>query len=179
METDQQLVARIRAGEEAALSALYERYVNRIYGYVYSRVGNREEAEDLTSEIFVQVLRQLVRLYRGDGPLEHWLLAIARQVVNQAWRKRCPTCPLELAEDRLASPAEDTEPDPPDKRGRVQQVLEQLPPRYRQVLELRFFQGLDTREVASALGTRAGTARVLIHRALRAAAGLGGLGDEE
>src|SRR5581483_112531 len=68
-------------------SAVYEAHVGRVYGFVFSHVGNREEAEDLTSQIFLKVYNSLTR-FEGRGTLEGWLFQIARVTVNDHWREK-------------------------------------------------------------------------------------------
>src|SRR5689334_10799529 len=65
---------------------IYEQYVSRIYGFVLAQVGNREDAEDITSQVFLKAHRSLNR-FEGRGTLESWLFQIARASVNDHWRR--------------------------------------------------------------------------------------------
>lgn len=167
-----------RAQEPARLeapdfSAVYEAHVGRIYGYVFSQVGNREEAEDLTSQIFLKVYNSLSR-FEGRGSLEGWLFQIARVTVNDHWREkyRLPAMPLpdglEIVDNEV----------PPDfnrasREDRVGQILDALPPNYRDVLRYRFLQRCSVKETAAAMNLTETNVKVLQFRALRKAAQVG------
>src|SRR5205085_9138715 len=83
---------------------LYERQVARIYRFVFSHVGNREDAEDITSQVFIRAYKSL-DAFQGKGLLENWLLQIARTAVADFWRERykLPAVPLADGWD-VASP---------------------------------------------------------------------------
>ena len=68
-------------------TAIYETHIGRVYGFVFSQVSNREEAEDLTSQVFLKVYNSLSR-FEGRGSLEGWLFQIARVTVNDHWREK-------------------------------------------------------------------------------------------
>src|SRR5438874_5586914 len=135
----------------ADFSAVYETHVSRVYGFVFSHVGNREEAEDLTSQIFLKVYNSLSR-FEGRGSLEGWLFQIARVTVNDHWREkyRLPAVPLPDGLDIVEKEV------PPDfnrssREARVQQILAALPPNYRDVLFYRFLKRYSVKETAAAL----------------------------
>ncbi|MBV8084415.1 MAG: sigma-70 family RNA polymerase sigma factor [Chloroflexi bacterium] len=154
-------------------TAVYEAHAGRIYGFVYSQVGNREEAEDLTSQVFLKVYNSLNR-FEGRGSLEGWLFQIARVTVNDHWRERyrLPAVPLPDGLDVV-----DTEVPPDfnraDREARVRRILELLPPNYRMVLEHRFLKRASVKETAAALQLTETNVKVLQFRALRKAAELG------
>ena len=142
-----------------------------VYAYIYRRVGNREDAEDLTQEV---ALKALPRLHR-DRPLaavRSYLVATARSVLANFWGARLGLPVSELHEDFEARPEEAA----PSGRAEeeVERVLALLPDNYRRLLELRFLRGYSTREIAAELGTTVGAVKVMQLRALRAAAKLGG-----
>ena len=87
-DEDAPLIARARAGEAAAFGALYDRYVEAVYRYVFYRVRETAEAEDVTSEVFMKALRAMPR-YETRQPFLAWLYRIARNaVIDRARRKR-------------------------------------------------------------------------------------------
>ena len=162
--------ARLTAQDFASV---YESHVGRIYGFMYSQVGNREEAEDLTSQIFLKVYNSLSR-FEGRGSLEGWLFQIARVTVNDHWREkyRLPAVPLPDGLDIVEKEV------PPDfnrssREARVQQILAALPPNYRDVLFYRFLKRYSVKETAAALQLTETNVKVLQFRALRKAAQLG------
>src|SRR5579864_5185812 len=115
-------------------ASVYEAHVSRIYGFVFSQVANREEAEDLTSQVFLKVYNSLGR-FEGRGTLEGWLFQIARVTVNDHWREKykLPASPMpegmDIVENEIPRDFNRAERD-----QRVQQILDKLPQNYRDVL---------------------------------------------
>jgi RNA polymerase sigma factor (sigma-70 family) len=146
--------------------AVYQDNATWVYRTLYARVGNRADAEDLTTEVFLAALRPL-RLTASVGEVRAYLRATARTVLAAHWRETM---------GREITSIEDIE-QPPDSEEaistapqRVAQVLAHLPDRYREILEMRFLQGNSIKESAAELGITVANAKVLQHRALRLAA---------
>jgi RNA polymerase sigma-70 factor, ECF subfamily len=153
---------------------VYGEHVVGIYRFVYARVGNRPDAEDLTAQVFVRAVEQLDTT-RQPGQIAAWLYRVAQNAIADYWRAfyRLPV----VGVDHVApgwEPADDGERRElaPDDRAaqRVEALLRGLPARYRRVLELRFLQRLSVAETALAMGISSGNAKVLQYRALRKAA---------
>jgi RNA polymerase sigma-70 factor (ECF subfamily) len=147
--------------------AVYADNATWVYRTLFARVGNQADAEDLTAEVFLAALRPL-RLTASVGEVRAYLRATARTVLAAHWR--------ETLGREITSIDEDVEQPPESEEaistapGRVARVLDALPDRYRQILELRFLQGNSIKESASELGISVANAKVLQHRALRLAA---------
>jgi RNA polymerase sigma-70 factor (ECF subfamily) len=155
---------------QAQFDDVYEAYVQRIYGFVFTHVGNREDAEDVTSQVFIKAYKNLAR-FEGRGSLQGWLFQIARMAVADFWRERykLQAVPLTQSWD-IAEPESSPELEQPAREARVKQLLEQLPDNYREVLVQRFFLRSSIAETARTLGVTEANARVLQFRALRRAA---------
>jgi RNA polymerase sigma-70 factor (ECF subfamily) len=168
--SDRSLVASIRAGDESALSILYRRYVGPIYRFVLAQVRVEAVAEDLTSETFANMLRGL-DTFRGEASFKNWLYQIARNAVRNH-RRSAGYRTTVLLTNRIAAeePAEEEPRKQSADRDAVLALLRLLPPRYRQVLELRFLEGLSIADTAERMGITVGNAKVLQHRALKKAA---------
>jgi RNA polymerase sigma factor (sigma-70 family) len=160
---------------------VYGEHVVGIYRFVYARVGNRPDAEDLTAQVFVRAVEQLDTT-RQPGQIAAWLYRVAQNAIADYWRAfyRLPV----IGVDHVAPGWEPADNDaqraaPPDDSAaaRVQAVLRDLPDRYRRVLELRFLQRMSVAETAEAMGITSGNAKVLQYRALRKAALLGDASD--
>jgi RNA polymerase sigma factor (sigma-70 family) len=147
--------------------AVYEDNVTWVYRTIFARVGNRADAEDLTSEVFLAAMRPL-RLTASAAEVRAYLRATARTVLAAHWRATLGREITTIEEDP-AMPAENEQPVSTAPQ-RVAAVLDVLPPQYRRVLELRFLAGLSIRESAHELGVSVANAKVLQHRALRLAA---------
>jgi RNA polymerase sigma-70 factor (ECF subfamily) len=148
--------------------AIYVDNVERLYRVMYSRVGNRADAEDLTAEVFQAALTPL-RASASVGEVRAYLLATARTVLASHWRRHYGTeiTTIDLTVDRAALDEPPTESDAP---RRVRDLLAELPDRYARILRLRFLESCTLREAASAMNISLGNAKVLQHRALRHAA---------
>ena len=148
--------------------AVYDDNVTWVYRLIFGKVGNRADAEDLTSEVFLAAMRPL-RLTASIAEVRAYLRATARTVLAAHWRATMGTEITTIEDQDL--PAVVFGPTAPSTAPqRVAALLEALPDNYRRVLELRFLQGCSVREAASKLGISVANAKVLQHRALRLAA---------
>ena len=162
---EQAEVVQLPAGPRAADIALDE--LELVYAFIYARVGNRADAEDLTQQV---AMKAIPRLRQGSpaSAIRGYLFATARSVLGAFWSTRLGLSEAELREDLvLAVPTS-----PPSEEGvdTVQTILAQLSDNYRRVLELRFLHGYSLKEVAAEMHSTVGAIKVMQLRALRAAA---------
>jgi RNA polymerase sigma-70 factor (ECF subfamily) len=160
---------------------IYQENVHLIYRYIYSKVGNREEAEDLTSQTFIKAVRYLDQ-ERNPLSIQKWLLQIARTTVADYWRVqyRIPITSLEeLLNAGWEGPADETTDNweasttqHMHTTERVRHILAALPTNYREVLSCRFLYNLSIKETAQRLGLTEANVKVLQFRALKRAAEL-------
>jgi RNA polymerase sigma-70 factor (ECF subfamily) len=163
------LAQRIRDGDSAAFEEVFLTYHTRIYNYIYQLVRNADEANDLTQESFLKAYRALLR---GEEPLNlsAWLYRIASNTCMDVLRRRrlIQWQPLEglLSILNIAGdPSPESEMVRKEQRTEVEQVLEQLPPRYRMYLLLREREGLSYAEIADITGDSPETVKVTLYRA--------------
>jgi RNA polymerase sigma factor (sigma-70 family) len=167
-------VAYLRVVEPDAYAnweSVYRDNVDRLYRLMYARVGNRPDAEDLTSEVFRTVLGPL-RLGSSKGEVRSYLLITAQTVLASHWRRKLglPVSSID-PEAELGYLSEPSTPDEPSNAPvRANKILAALPDRYRRILELRFLEACSIKEAAAAMDVSVGNAKVLQHRALRMAA---------
>mgnify|MGYP000199143015 CR=1 FL=1 len=167
---ENQLIQEALNGNESAFIELYRSHVDQLYGFVYSKLNNVEEAEDITSETFLQALKSL-KNYSGKSSFKNWLYGIAKYLILAQYRDRYKHKTLEL-DDNFAhthSTLENDEPNSELSRLAAANILAALPENYRQVLELRFLKGYTVIETAKALGISEENAKVLQHRAIKKA----------
>jgi RNA polymerase sigma-70 factor (ECF subfamily) len=155
-----------------AIRAIYERNQGDIYRFVRRRVQNRQDAEDLTAEVFVRALRGL-DASRDDLSIRGWLFQVARTLVVDYWRAVSHTNPRSL-DDLLAVgwdvPAATSSRVMCDARiARLYVVLAHLPPHYRDVLTMRFLLNRSVKETAADMGLTVANTKVLTARALKKA----------
>jgi len=155
------------------VDGIYRAHVRPIYAFIYSRVGNREAAEDLTGDVFVKALGHL-DTGRREASVAAWLYRVARNAVADYWRAAGRAQVIALDDERLARavPAAPDLPRQEQNGARARGVLERLPENYRRVLQHRLLDGLSVAETAAALGTSEANVKVLQHRALKRAAEL-------
>jgi RNA polymerase sigma-70 factor (ECF subfamily) len=148
--------------------AVYRDNVDRIYRLMYAKVGNRPDAEDLTTEVFLAALRPL-RMSASIGEARAYLLATARTVLAGYWQRTLGR-EVTTLDDEYVAAVFAGQPVPSSAPRRVALILAALPDQYRRILELRFLDSCSVREAAAALGVSLANAKVLQHRALRRAA---------
>lgn len=161
----------IDAEEYPDWESAYRDNVVGIYRYVYRRVGNQPDAEDLTEQVFMNTLHSL-RLPAFIHEVRAYLVKTARTVLADHWRKHyaMPVVAMELS--RLPA-ALAPEPDNRRPAERAARILALLPERSRQLLELRFLHGYSVREAAQEMGITEANARIVQYRALKKAAQIG------
>jgi RNA polymerase sigma-70 factor (ECF subfamily) len=140
-----------------------------VYAFIYARVGNRADAEDLTQQVAMKAIPRL----RENAPasaIRGYLFATARSVLGAFWSVRLGLSESELREDLAMIPPAPVGSD--DSGERARRILAGLSDNYRRVLELRFLHGYSLKEVAAEMKSTVGAVKVMQLRALRAAAKL-------
>jgi RNA polymerase sigma-70 factor, ECF subfamily len=156
-----------------SIQKLYANNVTAIYRFIYSKVGNREEAEDLTSKVFIKAM-QNVDSTRSAESVQSWLFQVARTTIADFWRDfyrlRADSLDTLLTAGWEAAVREGgTEPQEYHAR-QVQQILSHLPARYREVLTYRFLLCCTIKETAERMSLSEANVKVLQFRALKRAA---------
>lgn len=166
-ETDDLTLAQRTKSDRAAFGVLYDRYVDRIYGFCLSRLRDREVAEDATSQTFLKALAALQSQPIRGGSVKSWLFTIAYRVMIDAHRTTPITAPLIDAFDHADSG------DGPESlavasiSGReLRDLVALLSPEQQDVIHLRL-AGLTDQEIATVLGKRHGAIRSIQHRAVK------------
>jgi RNA polymerase sigma-70 factor (ECF subfamily) len=161
-----------KARLDREFTELYRAHLKDVYSYSYYRVGNHHDAEDLTTQTFLQAYRHFERAQRESHgrPLRPWLIRIAHNLAANLYRDRSRKPQTNIDESTMPLPAIHTTEDLVEGRDELARILEgveQLPDDRREALIMRFALGMDNREIASALGRTDGATKVLIHRATK------------
>ncbi len=170
--SEKYLTERAAQRDREAFVQLYDRYVDKIYKYVYFKSARSEDAEDLTALIFLKAW-EAISHYRWEGyPFSAWLYRIAHNQIIDYYRTYLPTYSLDLArrQETGSDPVEAAERSL--TATRVQAALRHLSENQRQVIVLRFLLGYSTEEVASIMDKSPDAIRAAQSRALRALAPL-------
>ena len=174
-ESDPDLEAVLAAqADRAAFAVLYRRYLDRVYGYCFYLLGDHHDAEDATERTFLAALAAIDRFRDQGSSFRAWLFRIAHnQLANTLrGRGRRGTTPLDALPELPGGDDPAHAADRADEARRVRRALAQLTEERRQVLVLRFVDGLTAREIGEVVGRSEGAVRVLQHRALRDLQGL-------
>lgn len=151
--TDEDLIARIATGDRLAMQVLYARHHVRVFRFVLRFVRNEATAEDLISDVFLDVWRQANR-FEGRSAVSTWLMSIARFKALSTLRKR----PEEELDEERAAAIEDHSDDPEvlvqkrDKGNALRQCLTALSPEHREVIDLVYYHEKSVEEVAAIVG---------------------------
>lgn len=166
-QVDEQALVERAKRDPDAFGELYDLYFERIYAYVYRKTGDRQVAEDLTSDTFMKALTH-IKGYRYTGqPFAAWLYRIASNVVTDFYRARKVNAPLDeglqLAADQLGPEEAALRLD--DQQA-VARAIQTLSPDQQDVILLRFSAGLKLKEIAGIVGKTEGAVKALMFRAL-------------
>ncbi len=162
------LIPRAQQGDEKAVEALFRREWMPVYRLLYRSLGNRQEAEDLTQEVFIRALSALDRYEQTSTPFAGYLNVVARNLLRDRWRQRGLSLTALVDAEHVHSAAEGPERLvlAGDERARVDDLLASLPPDHQQVIRLRVIEGRSTDDVARIMQRSPGAIRVLQHRAI-------------
>jgi RNA polymerase sigma-70 factor (ECF subfamily) len=170
-QTDDELLIRLRNGDEQAFAALYRRRQGSIYRFAQHMSGSASAAEDITQEVFLALLREECGYDHERGTLSGYLFGIARKLVLRNLERGRSDVPLE-AETDDAAPRELAVIDDPlagltrhEAMEALRRAVQALPRRYREVVVLCDLEELDYADAAVALGCPIGTVRSRMHRA--------------
>ena len=164
--SDDELAEQAKTSSDA-FGVLYDRFIRRIYSYVYYRVSHHAEAEDLTERVFIQALESLPRYQFRGAPFSAWLFRIAHNLVAN-WHRdtgRHPRAPLEEAstrEDERANPTADVLDS--EERRELRGVVQGLSQERQQLLHMKFVEERSNAEIAAQLGKTEGAVKALLHR---------------
>lgn len=159
LERDRRRVAAAQSGDELAWRELFDEHYPKLYGFMRARVSDRETAEDLAADAFVDAFRGLPRFRWRGRPFGAWLFKVARNRLRMHYRAKGGTN-VPLWDDAAAVSDQTISID-------VRDALARLRPEHREAIELRYLVGLSGAEAAAAMGRSHGGFRMLLHRATK------------
>ena len=169
--SDQQLIERVLGGDASAFEHLFNRYRDSIFQlYLQKTGGNIDDSNDLLQETFVKIYLNLQR-YSDQYTFGQWIYTIARNTfIDYVRRKRDDTVSIDSLRE-ASGISTWNEPNPEERmithqnRARIEAFLDRMSPRYKELIELRFFKEYSYEEIASHLNLPMGTVKTQIHRA--------------
>ena len=162
------LVERAQQGDRAALEELYLIHFDRIYSYLHMSVGNKHDAEDLTTQTFLKMLESIKRFRWQSAPFSAWLFRIAHNLAMDHFRARRRWQPEAEVPEPPGSEEPSAELEAMQTIGRqsMMELIDKLSPEQQQVLTLKFVFNFANAEAATILGKTEGAIKSLQHRAL-------------
>ncbi|GAA3423367.1 sigma-70 family RNA polymerase sigma factor [Streptosporangium sandarakinum] len=174
VEELRELVLRAKTGDTDAFGALYDRYLDLVYRYVYFRVGSHPLAEDLTSETFLRALRRIADFTWQGRDFGAWLVTIARNLIAdhfKSGRYRLEVSTAEVIDTPLDGPhIPENAVVTAMVSDRVLSAVRDLGPEQQECVVLRFLHGMSLAETALIMGKKSGAIKALQFRAIRALA---------
>jgi RNA polymerase sigma-70 factor (ECF subfamily) len=167
--SDKDVVAQASMGDKVAFGELYERYVGRIYSYIYYRTGNQFDAEDITSRVFYRAMRHIGNYQDRGLPFSAWLYRIAHNLVANWHRDNSRKKEIPLDESfivRYLGEHPETALLKSEEQDHLLRVIRQLPPDRQQLIILKFVEHLPNAEIGSIMGRTEGAIKSLYHRTL-------------
>jgi RNA polymerase sigma factor (sigma-70 family) len=171
ISTDQQLIQMSLCGDPVAFEHLFKRYRESILQLYLQRTGNRDDADDLLQETFVKVFLKLDS-YNQEFTFGQWVYTIARNTFIDYKRKKRDDVSVDSLPGGYSSITASTEAPTPEEsyinnqqRAQIEHYMSKMTPRYRRLIELRFFKDYSYEEIAKELGLPLGTVKTQIHRA--------------
>jgi len=170
MSIEQDIVEKAVKGDRNAFAQLYEKHFDRIYRYVYLRLGNKTETEDLTQDVFIKALEAIGSYKWRNSPFAAWLYRIAHNQVIDYFRKHGKVEKVPLEDDNIligkSDPASTAENELEIER--MINGINRLTPAQRDVISLRFGAQLSITEAARTLGKNEGTVKALQYNGILA-----------
>jgi RNA polymerase sigma-70 factor, ECF subfamily len=170
---DMEIVERVKGGDMEAFAEIVRRYSDRVYRFVYSRIGSQEDAYDAAQDVMIQVLES-IGSFRGEAKFSTWLYSVA---LNYCRNYRRKAGRVRLVSIHKGTGDDETEIQIRDDRERTEERVIQdemvsaiklemtkLPDDYREILHLRDIEGLPYEEIASVTGISLSNVKVRIHR---------------
>lgn len=168
LDGEDKIVALAADGDQKAFGVLYDHYQPQIYRFVYLKVSSREEAEDLTHQVFLNAWLGVPKYKHRGHPLSSWLYQIARNQVVDYYRGRREAVSLEDVDpEAFAEKFAEGDLDKNFELDRATVAIRGLKQEYQDVLILRFVEDMSVKETASSMGKSEGAIKLLQHRALR------------
>lgn len=162
-------LAELAKTDAEAFGILYDRHVQRIYSYIYYRVGDRQEAEDLTEKTFLQAISHLAGYEVRSAPFSAWLFRIAHNLVANWHRDGAKRRPVPL-EESLEVHDPRTAPEDValwnEERAELREAIARLPVERQHLLVLKFVEELPNAGIARAMGRTEGAVKALLHRTM-------------
>jgi RNA polymerase sigma-70 factor, ECF subfamily len=165
---DSAIIKDCQAGRPEEFGRLYDKYIRKIYDFIYFKTAHKETAEDLTSRTFLKALENINGFDGGRGTFSAWLYRIARNTVIDHYRTRKFDANIEDIWDLAGKEDMARDIDTREKLARVEKYLSALKREHREIVMMRLWGGMSHKEIAEALGKSEAGCKMLYSRAITA-----------
>jgi RNA polymerase sigma-70 factor (ECF subfamily) len=167
---EDEILSQASAGDREAFGLLYERYIDRIFNYVYYRTGNVNDAEDLTARVFQRAMNHIVNYTDRGVPFSAWLYRIAHNLVANWHRDRSRRQEIPISDAPLIAHGDHPEASlvHSQQQDALLKLIRSLPAERQTLLILKFVEHLSNAEIGSIMGRSEGAVKSLYHRTLLA-----------
>ncbi len=166
---ESELISLACNGDADAFGALYKKYIDQIYNYIYFRTSNTKDAEDICSRVFMRALRHIERYEDRGYPFSAWLYRIAHNLVVNWYRDRERSDEISLA-DQYPPPTMDGEVEDrieqENENERLMAIIQGLPDDRKELLILKHVEGMTNTEIGQIMDRTEGAIKALYHRTL-------------
>ncbi len=168
-DEEQSLIQKAKNGDSAAFGKLYDRYLPPIYRFVFIKVGRKQDAEDLSQQVFASAWQNIEGFEFKGFPFSSWIYRIASNAVIDYYRTYKSNVSIDaVSEEHFSEDANDeARVDHAINMSAIRVALTRLEPDQQNVLLMKFVEDLSNKEIADALGKTEGAVRVIQHRALK------------
>lgn len=168
LEDEYKLIRQAQKGQADSFGLLYDRYCQPIYRFIFLKLNNKEDAEDLTHEVFVSAWQNIGDYDSRGYPFSSWLYRIARNRVVDRWRTKKDTTPLESVSEAVfeIAPTLESNLDKQSELARVKKSISLLNEEQQTIIVLRYIEELAPAEIATILSKSEGAVRLAQHRAI-------------
>ena len=166
MENDESLILAFKSGETEKFGLLYDKYIKKIYDYVFYQTRHKETAEDIVSLTFFKALEKIDTFKIGSNNFSAWLYKIAKNNVIDHYRKNRPSMDIDDLWGLGKEPAVEMDYDAKLKLDEVKKQLEKFKPEQKEIIILRVWQGLSYKEIAEITGKSESGCKMVFLRAI-------------
>lgn len=163
-DSESQIIAQIQSGNMDQFVILYDRYIDKIYKFIFFRTLHREHAEDLTSQVFIRAMDKISTFKPDKGTFQAWLYQIARNIMIDEFRKQKPTDNIDEHENLPSNENIENEVDKGINAQRLKKLLQQLPDESQELVTMRLWNELSYAEISSITGKTEGSLKMQFSR---------------
>ncbi len=169
IDGEEKLITAAVRGKSSAFEPLYDHYHPQIYRFVFVKVGRREDAEDITHQVFLAAWQNIGKYKHRGHPFGSWLYQIARNLVIDHYRAKKPETSLDKMDPEIFVSSLNAHADLTMKLDmeKAMKGIARLKPEYQDVIILRFIEDMPLREVARAMEKTEGAVKLMQHRAIK------------